>query len=139
LSKRIILADECFKLINTPYRAGGHTQYGVDCVGLLVLALMNGGICPLPLKKIVCEGYSQIATNTLLLKQIRNYCDRVENAEKGDILLFKIKDVPNPTHLAVMYDNNRIIHADSRAKRVVLVNYPSKEEGHKMSFFRIRE
>jgi gamma-D-glutamyl-L-lysine dipeptidyl-peptidase len=100
LAKRTIISDAMLYL-NAPYLWGGRTPFGIDCSGLVQMVYK--------IKKIkLLRDASQQASHGEPL----NF---VSEAEPGDLAFFD--DVEgNITHVGIMIDKSRIIHASGKVR-----------------------
>lgn len=111
------IIKEAMTWVNTPYHhMGDKKNVGVDCAFLLLKIMNNAGI-------IDDNKYSAIkfdvgyypmdfafhGTNPIYLNNILKYCDRVEQPQPADIILYNWGNVPS--HGALIIDYPKIIHA----------------------------
>jgi cell wall-associated NlpC family hydrolase len=89
---------------------------GVDCLGLI---LEVGNVLNLFPDKLIYHNYNRLPHDNLLLQECDRYSIKksLTNLLPGDILAFRISS--EPQHLAILTDNNSIIHAYIQAKKVV--------------------
>ena len=102
-------------LIGTPYRLGGRCRVsGVDCVGLVALALEDSG------RKVVAPvgyGLRNATIAPFLQLAIRNGFFPAQRAvERGDILL--VASGPGQSHLLVALTHSAAVHAHAGLRRV---------------------
>jgi len=98
--KHAIISDAMFYL-NAPYLWGGRTPFGIDCSGLVQMVYK--------IKKIkLLRDASQQATQGESL----NF---VSEAEPGDLAFFDDEE-GNITHVGIMVDKSRIIHASGKVR-----------------------
>lgn len=84
--------------LGVPYREGGRSKKGVDCVGLLLEYLNYRGI------RMERVDYLYVMT------KLRDFVIRVKDIKAGDIVLIQgDKDFVN--HVGIAVDENRMIHA----------------------------
>jgi hypothetical protein len=99
-AKHAIISDAMMYL-NAPYLWGGRTPFGIDCSGLVQMVYKN--------KKIkLLRDASQQATHGEPL----NF---VSEAEPGDLAFFD-DEGGNITHVGIMVDKSRIIHASGKVR-----------------------
>jgi gamma-D-glutamyl-L-lysine dipeptidyl-peptidase len=99
-AKHAIISDAMLYL-NAPYLWGGRTPFGIDCSGLVQMVFK--------IKKIkLLRDASQQAT----LGEPLNF---VSEAEPGDLAFFDDED-GNITHVGIMVDKSRIIHASGKVR-----------------------
>ena len=94
----IIRAAEQF--INTPYLWGGRSPFGIDCSGLMQIVFRMAGIL------LPRDAYQQSALGQNI---------RYGEQQKGDIAFFSNAD-KRITHVGVLKDKDRILHASSRVR-----------------------
>ena len=112
-------AQAAAALAGTPYRLHGRdASTGVDCVGLVALALARSGR-----RAVAPEGYALRALTVAPLLRFagRNGfvpLDPGEAAAAGDLLLFR----PSPiqAHLAIDLGRNGMVHAHAGLGRVTV-------------------
>jgi cell wall-associated NlpC family hydrolase len=99
-AKHAIISDAMLYL-NAPYLWGGRTPFGIDCSGLVQMVYK--------IKKIkLLRDASQQTTHGEPL----NF---VSEAEPGDLAFFD-DDEGNITHVGIMLDKSRIIHASGKVR-----------------------
>ncbi|MCX8003672.1 MAG: C40 family peptidase [Burkholderiaceae bacterium] len=91
-----------------PWHTGGRSRAGVDCVGLLIVALRECGIEP----HTDMVGYS-LRIGAHVLPRELDASPLLERAQPplqaGDVCLMRIYDAPR--HLAVALEDAQMIHA----------------------------
>ena len=96
------------RLEGTPFHHQGRNKFGVDCIGMLLMALDDQGIKP-----YASRDYDHTPEDGLLIKQIEEsglcYKRDVALRQRGDILIFLIRR--HPIHLSVYLGDDRMIHA----------------------------
>jgi gamma-D-glutamyl-L-lysine dipeptidyl-peptidase len=99
-AKHTIISDSMLYL-NAPYLWGGRTPFGIDCSGLVQMVYK--------IKKIkLLRDASQQATHGEPLNFI-------SEAEPGDLAFFDDEE-GNITHVGIMVDKSRIIHASGKVR-----------------------
>jgi len=99
-AKHSIIADAMLYL-NAPYLWGGRTPFGIDCSGLVQMVYKIKKI------KLLRDASQQVTHGEPL-----NF---VSEAEPGDLAFFDDEE-GNITHVGIMIDNCRIIHASGKVK-----------------------
>jgi lipoprotein Spr len=102
------------ELVGVPYRHAGRNKHGVDCGGVIILAARRAGLIPADWDVLP---YSTIIDVDMILAGLREWCEPVEAAAAGDILLMRI--LRRPQHLAIASGEGSIIHCYTAAGRVV--------------------
>lgn len=100
-SLRDLIISYALMYYNTPYLWGGRTPYGIDCSGLSQMAYRMAGI-DLP----------RDASQQVLSGQDFSF---VEEALPGDLAFFG-DDTGAITHVGIIWEQNRIIHASGRVR-----------------------
>ena len=94
-----MLADTCLKFLDVPYVWGGKTQWGLDCSGLVQLAVNLQGY------SFPRDAWQQGEVGTSIPFDPAN-----PSFEKGDILFFK-EEGKKIHHVAVSLGGQQFIHA----------------------------
>lgn len=125
--------------LGVPYLSGGLNRKGVDCVGLVIAVLREAGDLPESVEKRMKKPYSSIALNNELITQLKTHTRLTFQPQRGDIALYKLPKVLNPTHLAIYLGKDKLIHAHSGAGRVVITHLPAPEENIRINFYGVRD
>ena len=100
-SLRDLIVEYALMYYNTPYLWGGRTPYGIDCSGLSQMVYRMAGIdIPRDASLQVLEGSDY---------------SFVEEALPGDLAFFG-DDMGAITHVGILWEQNRIIHASGRVR-----------------------
>lgn len=94
------LAQTAEKLIGTPYLWGGNSSFGIDCSGLIQLALQAADL--------PCPGDSDQQQHGVGQKLAAN-----TQPERNDLMFWK-------GHVALVYDQSTLIHANAHHMAVAL-------------------
>lgn len=126
----IIAARE---LVGTPYRHQGRNEFGVDCIGLLILALTRAGVLPADFER---SNYGRLPGSELLDKTAI-YCEPLHRPEPGCMALIRWPGDRAPGHAAFVTGRN-LIHAHRHAGRVIEHRYgePWQSWTHGWHWFR---
>jgi len=102
------IADAAVRAVGTRFRLHGRGPDGLDCVGLVALALRAGGYAG-----AVPTGYALRGGDAGMLDRV---LVRVDVAEPGDVLLMAVG--PGQLHLGIGTAAG-FVHADAGLRRVV--------------------
>ena len=119
--------------VGTPYRHGGSKiKLGVDCVQFVTLICFEIGVITevvelgyyppswyLKRDNAIVESIDYYMENHLNPAMTHQVSEADKNGRAGDLLCFQIKS-PVVNHVGVKLLGNRIIHANTRAKKVVV-------------------
>ena len=87
--------------LNTPYLWGGRSVFGIDCSGFTQMVFRQFGI------RIKRDAWQQAEQGQLL--------GFIQEARAGDLAFFDNVE-GRITHVGIMLDNGRIIHASGRVR-----------------------
>lgn len=99
-SLRELLIEYALKYYNAPYLWGGRSPYGIDCAGLVQMVYR---LAEIKLPRTVTE---QVNCG-------QNF-SFIEEALPGDLAFFG--DETDVTHVGILWEQNRIIHASGRVR-----------------------
>ncbi|MEM8833787.1 MAG: NlpC/P60 family protein [Pseudomonadota bacterium] len=105
------LADIALKFLDTPYRYGGRSIFGIDCSGLLQIALMAKGHTDVPRDSKKQQGAfgKEVTKNDL---------------QRNDIVFFK-------GHVGIMMDEKNILNATARHMTTLIEPLANLEKAYK--------
>ncbi|MEQ8909919.1 MAG: C40 family peptidase [Vicingaceae bacterium] len=95
------LAEHALMLLNAPYQWGGRSPFGIDCSGFVQLVYKLNGI-------FLPRDASQQA-------EIGQKLSFIEEAEEGDLAFFDNEE-GMITHVGIILENHRIIHASGMVR-----------------------
>ncbi len=95
------IAEYAFMYLNAPYLWGGRTPFGIDCSGFTQIVFKLCGL------KIPRDASQQVTLGDPL-----NF---VEEAQTGDLAFFDNAE-GRITHVGIVLDNNKIIHASGKVR-----------------------
>ncbi|MES2592025.1 MAG: C40 family peptidase [Bacteroidota bacterium] len=98
---KIGIIETAMMYLNTPYLWGGKTPFGIDCSGFTQMVYKLNGI------KLSRDAYQQAEQGEVL--------SFVEEAEAGDLAFFDNEE-GRITHVGIVMDDNRIIHASGNVR-----------------------
>jgi len=116
------LLENSLMFLNAPYLWGGKTPFGIDCSGFTQMVYKLNGY------KLPRDAYQQAEVGTTL--------SFVEEAEAGDLAFFD-DDEGNITHVGMLLENGKIIHASGKVRidpidHHGIYNLESKTYSHKL-------
>lgn len=95
------IAEHAYLFLNSPYQWGGRSPFGIDCSGFVQLVYkLNGVFLP------------RDASEQALKGQKLSF---IEEAEEGDLAFFDNEE-GKITHVGIILNNNRIIHASGKVR-----------------------
>lgn len=100
--------------MNVPYHHQGRNRWGVDCIGLAIAVCRDLGLGDFDF-----QNYSREPDGVTLLAEIEKHCTPVKNYKIGDLLVFKLKVLPQ--HCGIVTDLQEgfgLIHAYQTIGRV---------------------
>lgn len=106
--------NQARKYIGTPFKHQGRDKNGLDCIGIIVVPLLDLNMIN---KDEDSTKYKRYGLSANLIKILLKYCDEVDKNSlvAGDILLFSKQ---NSQHLAI-YTGDGIIHSNNLVGKVV--------------------
>jgi hypothetical protein len=99
--KRYRIIEAALTYLNAPYLWGGRTHFGVDCSGLVQMAYRQAGIL------LPRDAYQQAKLGQPL--------SFIEESLPGDLAFFDNEE-GRITHVGILLENNKILHASSQVK-----------------------
>lgn len=100
-SLRDLIVGYALMYYNTPYLWGGRSPYGIDCSGLSQMVYRNAGM--------------DLPRDAALQVQMGQNYSFLEEALPGDLAFFG-EDTGAITHVGIIWEQNRIIHASGRVR-----------------------
>jgi cell wall-associated NlpC family hydrolase len=131
---------EAEKLLNTPYKPMGYDERGLDCLGFVALVFYRCGRLPEDYWQAVVQNKDSYARNRILFDSLSVIGERKnrQQIEPEDILIYKVKGISNPTHLALVTAPSIMIHAHSGARKVCKTNIYHEPDNMIVGVFRIK-
>lgn len=115
LGERMVKSARAY--VDTPFFHAGRSVYGLDCVGLLVLAAKDAGV------EVHDEtSYSPFINADYLKSRIDMVCRELtlgEEPQVGDLVLFRVSRSPQHMALITGLNPTTIIHAYQTIGRVI--------------------
>lgn len=124
------LIDAARAYLGVPFVHQGRSRYGLDCVGLLVVAARDAGA------HIEDRTDYPRDPNGMLPLELARQADVVEDCVPGDLLLMRFAGEPG--HIA-LYAGETIIHSHASIGRVVEHRLDAKWARRIVQTYRIRE
>lgn len=114
-------SDEFVRIVSSladgsvPHVHAGRTRHGVDCAGVVAVALMEMGV---DFEDV--QTYRSLARNGSLVGAFDRNFDRCAEMEYGSpVLLWWDRKTREPQHVAVYVGDGMIVHSYARVGRVV--------------------
>jgi cell wall-associated NlpC family hydrolase len=115
--------------INTPFRHQGRNRRGLDCLGLLVCAARDIGM---PIADNL--QYGRAPDYKTMRAGIMDHFNPVrrDQVRIGDVYWMKFNRKGNPMHLALITEQDQIMHADGSTsiKKVCEIRFPEQWHSH---------
>jgi cell wall-associated NlpC family hydrolase len=107
------LIAEARSWVGVPFIHQGRSRLGVDCIGLIIVALQRLGCLE---QGFEITNYSRLPSNDQLMTRVQSYCVRLAEPVPGAMLAIKWnKDV---SHVGIFTGEN-LIHAYQGRGRVI--------------------
>lgn len=108
--------------LNTPYLWGGKSVFGIDCSGFVQQVFKMFGI------KLLRDAYLQAEQGKVV--------ENIDQARLGDLAFFQ-NEKGRITHVGMLLDNNKIVHASGKVRIDILdekgiVNNETKKRTHQL-------
>lgn len=134
--KRSEVSNVVKKFVGTRYKPQGRlVGVGLDCLGTVIelmkeLKIYKGGDK---------SNYSQIPDGYELYNSCKEWLveKNIEEMQEGDVLLMKFNE--EPQHLAVLVDNNNIVHSYLIARKVVIHRLDDLWKSRVIAVFEFKE
>lgn len=122
------------KYVGTPYATHGRSMQGLDCYGLVLQVFDDLGH---ELFDLADYGEArEWGEHSYIVENYWRQWEKVSRPKALDCVLFLIKG--RPTHIGIMLDENRFIHA-YRAVKAVTINRLSDGWGERVEgFYRLK-
>lgn len=107
-------------LIGTPYAHAQKSEWGTDCANYAIMVGEKLGLR----FQTVDMNYSRVPDGQMLLKLCTEMTGRskdITEAKPGDILLMRFNEAPQ--HIAILVEDDYIVHAYMRARKVVMERF----------------
>lgn len=109
-------------LVGVPWRHQGRSVYGVDCIGLITLALNGAGLDLAEFLGVTDRRDYGRGAQPEMLRLVGEHCKPLYQPIDGCLIVVKFLRDPYPRHFG-LYAQANIIHADALAGRVVEHGY----------------
>tara|TARA_B100000029_G_scaffold450943_1_gene475171 strand:- start:202 stop:951 length:750 start_codon:yes stop_codon:yes gene_type:complete len=116
------IISTAMRFLNSPYLWGGRTPFGIDCSGFVQMVYKLNGY------KLERDSYQQAKLGTAL--------GFIEESEPGDLAFFDNEE-GRITHVGIIMENNKIIHASGKVRidgldQTGIYNSQTKSHSHKL-------
>lgn len=105
-------------LVGVPWLHQGRSIHGVDCIGLVVLALNGAGFDLAKYLGVVDRRNYGRGAQPDMLRMVREHCAQLHQPIDGCLIVVQFLRDPHPRHFGI-YSGGNIIHANALAGRVV--------------------
>lgn len=134
---RDAVIEQARHLVGVPFMHQGRSIHGVDCIGVMTLAVTNAGLDPEAVTGLKdTRDYDRMTTSEMLDKMSR-VCERVRESEPGCLVLFRFPLERHPQHFGILTKEGTVIHADIKQGKVVEHGYRGQWLRWTHSFWRI--
>ena len=131
IERMIAAARGC---LSTPFHHQGRTpQIGLDCIGLVIVALRASGMAINDRTDYGRRPNGQSLENAL----VAHSAERVDSITAGDILLFRYDG--QPQHVALATSVTTMIHSFAPARKVVETNIGDYWQRRLVGIYRFEE
>lgn len=113
------IVEEARRWIGRPFRHQGRSEYGVDCIGLVIL--VRHTLAPWPRAIRRAPDYRRNPNGQLLL-ELPEHLEPIVKPEPGCVAVITWPRQKHPSHVAILTPET-IIHAYAAAGRVVETSY----------------
>ena len=136
MTKREQIVNAARMYLGVPFFHAGRSIYGVDCIGLLILATREAGI------DVFDEtNYSPIINSVYLMYRINQCCHKIDRKEvlRGDMVLFRIGRSEQHMGLITEIEPLYMIHSFQTVGKVVEHALDAHWEPRIAGFYRLNE
>ena len=129
-----VFIDAARAELGTPWKHQGRIAgSGLDCVGLILHAAKEANAID---RDFDFTNYRREPVPEEMLRWLEVYCREMDTMEPGDVLWLRVAN--QPTHLAIVSENNTIIHACATFPRKVIEERITSEVSRRiMRIYRI--
>ncbi|HEY8554244.1 MAG TPA: NlpC/P60 family protein, partial [Burkholderiales bacterium] len=119
------LIEEARKLVGIPYHHQGRNKFGVDCIGLFVLAFEEAGSDLVRLLGVRdTRDYGRHRPNPKTLELLEhNLAARLDAPVPGCLIAFRFVPEVVPRHYGLFTERGTFVHADGMRKLVCETRY----------------
>lgn len=117
------LIDSARTLKGIPWRHQGRSKFGVDCIGLVVLAAQGAGLDFATFLSIRDDRNYKRDPDPKLLALVEQCCSPAPAPIPGCLIVLQFPADRHPRHFALYTAEGNIIHAESRHGNVVEHGY----------------
>lgn len=132
--KAQLLVDAARALVGTPFRHQGRNEFGLDCIGLVILARLKCGKWDAPRKHD--DATYRRNPQKRLADTIPLIAIKIEKPEVGALALIQWPKMAHPNHVGIVTPET-IIHAYAEVKQVVETGYREPWDRMTVSLYRL--
>lgn len=100
-------------LLGVPFKHQGRNEFGLDCIGLVTLAMERAGAPRVHVPGVTTSpNYSRRVQPNVLELLEKHLCGRLAEPVAGSLIVFWFRADPQPRHHALMTESGTFVHAN---------------------------